>query len=144
MWADTLLELERGHLLRLGLWSGASAAIGALLLALLLWRRVPATLLQHFAIQAMAWGVVNLGLFWLAWRGLGLRDFSSAQVLVNYLWLNVGLAVGYMLVGITLTLASWRMGPRPAGIGAGVGILLQGAMLFILDVRLIVLIGPLR
>lgn len=130
-------------MLRLALWSGASVAIGALLLLYLAWRRADAALLRHFAIQAVLWGVINAALIAVAWRGIALRDFASAQVLVNYLWLNIGLAAGYVLVGATLAIASWRLGPRAAGIGAGVGIILQGAMLFILDVRLVVLIGPL-
>jgi len=58
--------------------------------------------------------------------------------------LNAGLDAGYNMLGATLALASWRLGPRPGGIGAGVGIVLQGTALLLLDVRLLVLIGPLR
>jgi hypothetical protein len=44
MWADTLLVLERGHLLRLALWGGGSVLAGTLLLALLAIRRIDAPL----------------------------------------------------------------------------------------------------
>ncbi len=144
MWADTLLALERGHLVRLGLWGAGCVLLGTLLIALLVWRRTDAAFLRHFAIQTAAWGAVDLLLCAWAWRGLTLRDFAGAQQLVNFLWLNTGLDAGYVMLGTTLAVASWRMGPRPGGIGAGVGIVLQGLALALLDIRLIVLIGPVR
>lgn len=144
MWADSLLALERGHLLRLAVWGAGCVLLGTLLLATLVWRRTDATFLRHFAIQTAAWGAVDLAICAWAWRGLSLRDFAGAQSLVNFLWLNTGLDVGYVLMGATLALACRRPAPRPAGIGAGVGIALQGIALFLLDIRLIALIGPLR
>jgi hypothetical protein len=144
MWADTLLVLERGHLERLAIWGGASVLLGTLLLAWLTVRRIAAPLARHFAIQTAAWGAVDLAICAWAYRGLGLRDFASAQRLVSFLWLNIGLDVGYMMLGATLAIACWRLGPKPAGIGAGVGILLQGAVLWLLDVRLVALIGPMQ
>lgn len=143
MWADALFELERGHLLRLQWWAGASIAIGVLLLAFLAWRREHAPLLRHFAIQTLLWGAINMALALYAVRDLGLRDYPGAQQLVNFLWLNIGLSVGYVLVGVTLALTCWRLGPRMAGVGAGVGIMVQGCALFALDARLVSLIGPL-
>lgn len=118
-------------------------AIGMLLLAFLAWRREQAPLLRHFAIQTLLWGAINMALALYAVRGLGLRDFPGAQQLVSFLWLNIGLSVGYVLVGVTLSLTCWRLGPRAAGIGAGVGIMVQGCALFALDARLVSLIGPL-
>lgn len=144
MWADTLISLERGHLLRLSLWAGASLLTGAALLIWLRWRREPAPLLRHFAIQMLAWGAVDFALSAWAQRGLALRDFSAAQQLVNFLWLNTGLDAGYIMLGATLAITCWRLGPRPAGIGAGIAIVLQGFALLLLDVRLLALIGPLQ
>lgn len=144
MWADTLLALERGHLLRLILWGAGSVLLGTLMFAMLSLRRVRAPLLAHFAIQTAAWGAVVLAIGFWAWRGLALRNFAGAQHLVNLLWLNTGLDTGYVMLGVTLALTGWKLGPRPAAIGAGVGIILQGLALFLLDVRLIVLIGPLQ
>ena len=144
MWADTLFALERGHLLRLTVWGAGSVLLGTLLFVMLSWRRVRAPLLTHFAIQTSAWGAVVLAICVWAWRGLALRNYAGAQQLVNFLWLNTGLDVGYVMLGATLAITGWRLGPRPAAIGAGVGIILQGLALFLLDVRLLVLIGPLQ
>lgn len=144
MWADTLLALERGHLLRLAFWGGASVLLGTAMLAMLAWRRIPAPLLRHFAIQTLAWGAVDLAICGWAQRGLALRDFAGAQRLVNFLWLNTGLDAGYIMLGATLAIACWRLGPKPGGIGAGVGIVVQGLALLLLDVRLIAVIGPLQ
>jgi len=118
--------------------------LGTLLLGMLTLRRVRAPLLAHFAIQTAAWGAVVMAIGLWAWRGLSMRNFAGAQHLVNLLWLNTGLDVGYVMLGATLAIVGWRLGPRPAAIGAGVGIILQGLALFLLDVRLIVLIGPLQ
>ncbi len=87
---------------------------------------------------------MDLAIVLWAWRGLALRDFGGAQRLVNFLWLNTGLDVGYVMLGATLAIAGWRMGPRPGSVGAGIGILLQGLALALLDIRLIALIGPLQ
>lgn len=144
MWADTLLSLERGHLVRLALWGAASVLSGTILLVLLSWRRASAPLLRHFAIQMLAWGGVILAMYAWAQRGLALRNYAGAQELVNFLWLNTGLDAGYIMVGATLAIVCARLGPRPGGIGAGVAIVLQGCALILLDIRLITLIGPLQ
>ena len=144
MWADTLLTLERGHLVRLIVWGIGSVLLGTLLVVFTSMRRTHAPLLRHFAIQTALWGAADVAFGFWAWRGLALRDFARAQELVNFLWLNTGLDAGYVMLGATLALASWRLGPRPGGIGAGVGIILQGLALLLLDVRLIALIGPMQ
>lgn len=144
MWADSLLVLERGHLVRLALWGAGSVLLGTVLFAMLSWRRTKAPLLTHFAIQSAGWGMVELGLCLWGWSGLSLRNYAGAQQLVNFLWLNTGLDVGYVMLGATLALAGWRLGPRLSAVGAGTGIMLQGVALLLLDVRFIVLIGPLQ
>ncbi len=144
MWADTLLSLERGHLIRLALWAGACVLSGTALLAWLMVGRTTAPLLRHFAIQTAAWGAANLAIAAWAWRGLAFRDFAGTQSLLNVLWLNTGLDVGYVAVGVTLALTAWRWGQRPGGIGAGLGVVVQGAALALLDLRLIMTIGPLQ
>lgn len=133
MWSDTLLDAEKAHLLRLVLWAVASVVTGSALLALLAYRRTKAPLLQHFAIQTLAWGVVDLAIVWWAQRGLGLRDFERAVGLEHFLWLNVGLDVGYVGVGVTLALAGWVVGRRAGAVGAGLGVVTQGLALLVLD-----------
>ena len=144
MWADTLLALERGHLLRLALWAGASVLAGTALLTWLTVRRADAPLLRHFAIQTAAWGVVNGALCTWAGRDLALRDYAGAQRLLNVLWLNIGLDAGYVAVGATLLLTAWKWGARAGGVGAGIGIVVQGIALLLLDLRLVQAIGPMQ
>ncbi|HMS01482.1 MAG TPA: hypothetical protein PKE51_00835 [Gemmatimonadaceae bacterium] len=144
MWADVLLSLETTHLLRLALWGGGSVLAGSLLLAWLRWRAVTSPLLTHFAIQTAAWGAVDLAICAWARRGLALRDFEGQTALVNFLWLNVGLDAGYVGVGLTLALAAWRLGQRLGAVGAGVGIIVQGLALALLDLRLIAEIAAAR
>ena len=144
MWADTLLDLERGHLIRLLIWGILSTVSGTLLLAWLAWRRGAAELLRHFGIQTAAWGVVIAAVALWGWRALELRDFAGLQRLVNILWLNVGLGAGYAAVGATLALMGWNLGRRAGFVGAGLGILVQGLALMLLDLRLVAAIGPLR
>ncbi len=144
MWADTLLSLERGHLQRLAIWAVTCVLGGTALLAWLTVRRATAPMLTHFGIQTAAWGAVNGAIAAWAWQGLALRDFASAQHLVNILWLNTGLDVGYAAVGATMGILAWRWGPKPGVLGAGVAVVVQGLALALLDLRLILVIGPLQ
>jgi hypothetical protein len=144
MWADVLLSLERTHVLRLALWGGASVLLGTVLLTLLAVRRQSSPLLRHFAVQTAAWGAVDLAIAAWARSGLALRDLDGATRLVNVLWLNVGLDVGYAGVGLTLALAAWRLGPRWGGVGAGIGIVVQGLALALLDLILLAEIAAAR
>jgi len=139
MFADTLLALERAHLTRLLVWALGSILSGSLLLALVAVRRAagPLPLLQHFAIQTAAWGAVNLAIVLWAQRGLKLRDHAGARSLDRILWLNLGLDAGYIAVGITLAVAGWVLGRRLGAVGAGLGVAVQGAALFLLDLLLI-------
>jgi hypothetical protein len=136
MWADTLLAAERAHLLRLIVWGGASVLLGITLLAFLKVRRQPSSLLTSFAVQTAAWGAIDLALAANGLRTLALRDLAGATQLDRFLWLNIGLDGGYVLVGLTLLLVGWRLGRRPGLIGAGIGVMVQGAALAILDVGL--------
>lgn len=133
MWADSLQLAEQQHLIRLFIWSEASVLLGGVMLAVLLWRRIDAPMLRHFAIQTAAWGGVELLIAFLAWKGLGIRDHAAAVRLDRTIWLNIGLAVGYVGVGVTLVVLGWRATRRSGLVGAGLGIALQGAMLGLLD-----------
>ncbi len=139
MFADTLLALERAHLARLLVWALGSILSGTALLALVAVRRAagPLPLLRHFAIQTAAWGVINLAIVVWARRGLKLRDYAGARSLDRILWLNLGLDVGYIGVGVTLAVAGWLLGRRFGAVGAGVGIVVQGVALFLLDLVLV-------
>jgi hypothetical protein len=136
MWADTLLAAERAHLLRLALWGAASLLIGTALVAALRLGRPRFPLLEHFGIQTGAWGAVELGVALLPLRSLALRDLSGATRLDRRVWMNIGLDVGYVLVGITLVVIGWRAVRRFGLVGAGMAIVLQGAALAVLDLLL--------
>ena len=136
MWADTLLALERAHLLRLVLWGGASLLVGSALLAFLRFRGHRSSLLEHLGIQTTLWGVIDLALAMLGLRGLELRDLASATRLDRFLWLNIGLDAGYVMVGVTLLVFGWRAPQRPGLVGAGLAVIVQGSGLAILDLLL--------
>lgn len=135
-WADTLLQMEQLHLLKLQLWAILSIVAGSGILALLRVRRIDSPLLSHFAIQSAAWGAVDLGIVLWARRGLQLRDLAEAVALDRFVWLNIGLDVGYVAVGVTLALLGWRFGRRLGLVGAGLGVVLQGLALTVLDLQL--------
>ena len=133
MWADTVLDTERAHLLRLALWAAGSVLIGTALLGWVRRTRGDASLLFHFAVQTAAWGVVDLLIVAAAHGTLVLRDHASARRLERFLWLSTGLDAGFVAVGITLALAGWSMGRRMGAVGAGIGVVVQGLALLLLD-----------
>jgi hypothetical protein len=136
MWADTLLALERAHLMRLSLWGGASLLVGSVLLGLMRARGHRSTLLDHFGIQTVAWGAFDLALAATGLQRLELRDLNGATRLDRFLWLNIGLDLGYILVGITLLVLGWRLSRRMGFVGAGMAVIVQGSALALLDLVL--------
>lgn len=137
------MALEQAHLNRLAGWGIASAMTGVLLL-LLVWRkRVAMPMPFHFAVQTFLWGGIELVLAGGGFRALGLRDHARAVSLDRMLWLNIGLAAGFTMVGITLALAGWLMGRRLGLIGAGIGVAVQGVALTLLRLMLASQLGPL-
>ena len=136
MWADTLLAAERVHLLRLALWGAASLLVGTALVAMLQVGRPRSPLLRHFGIQTGVWGAVELGAALLLLRSLALRDLAGATRLDRLLWMNIGLGVGYALVGLTLVVVGSRAVSRFGLVGAGIAIVLQGAALTTIDLLL--------
>ena len=79
-------------------------------------------LLEHFGIQTAAWGA-DRARRWRSSRqqSLALRDLAGATRLDRMLWLNIGLDVGYVLVGLTLVVLGWRAVRRLGLVGAGIG-----------------------
>ena len=134
--ATDLLALEKLHLLKLGTWAALSILVGTALLAVLRVRRLESPLLLHFGIQSAAWGGIDLLIVWWASRGLVLRDLAGAVALDRFVWLNIGLDVGYVLVGLTLAILGWRHGRRMGLVGAGLGVIVQGLALALLDLQL--------
>jgi hypothetical protein len=135
MWSDTLLAAERSHLLRLAIWGALSLVIGTSLLALLAVRGARSPLLGNFAIQAVVWAPLNLAMAIWGWRMLSLRDFDSAVQLERGLWLALGIDAGVVAAGSILAAAGWRYGRREGLVGAGLGVIVQGAALLLLHWR---------
>ncbi|MDB4912902.1 MAG: putative rane protein [Gemmatimonadetes bacterium] len=136
MWADTLEAAERAYLLRLLVWAAASVLAGTAVFA---WLRAGARhspLLKHFAIQATAWGMLDALFAAVMLPQIAPRDITSATRLDRLLWLNIGLDCGYVLVGLTLVVAGWRIGRRLGLVGAGIGVVVQGGALVVLDLVL--------
>lgn len=136
MWADTLEAAERLHLLRLLVWAAASILAGSSLLAWLQVGSRQSPLLRHFAIQSAAWGTVDAVIAGATLTGVAPRDFASATRLDRILWLNIGLDAGYVLVGLTLLVTGWRVARQLGVMGAGLGVVLQGGALMLLDLML--------
>lgn len=137
-WADTLFAAERVHLLKLGAWSLLSIVAGTTLLAVLRVRALASPLLRQFAIQMLAWGTA-LGMLMLWGRtSLALRDLAGAVALDRALWFRTGLEVGAIGAGAALAAAGWSAGRRLGLVGAGLGVVVQGAALALLDLQLAV------
>jgi hypothetical protein len=137
MWADALYLAERNHLLRLAAWGAASVLAGTVLALLLAVRRSRSPLVRHFAVQTAAWGAVELLAALAAWRGLAYRDLDGFTRLDRFLWLRLGLDVGYVAVGVTLAVAGWQLARRLGLVGAGLGVVVQGLALLVLHAYLL-------
>ncbi len=93
-------------------------------------------LLEQFGIQTAAWGAVELCLALLRQRSLSLRDLAGATRLDRMLWLNIGLSIGFVLVGLSIAILGWRAERRLGFLGAGIAIILQGTALAVLHLVL--------
>ena len=144
MWADQVLAFERAHLARLLLWGVASIVTGVGCWSYVKHKRLDLPLLQHFAIQTGAWGAIDALLALASRPQLALRDYDSVTRLDRFLWLNCGLDVGYIAVGVTLAACGWRLARSRGLIGAGVGVMTQGAALLLLDLQFSALLSQAR
>ncbi|MDX1675689.1 MAG: hypothetical protein R3314_12915, partial [Longimicrobiales bacterium] len=96
---------------------------------------------RGFGVQAAAWGAINLGIVgWAFASGFDAPAGSLAGAIAaedaygNILLVNLGLNVGYMLVGGALAVAAGHGIARPAAVrGHGLGVVVQGLGLLVLD-----------
>jgi hypothetical protein len=51
------------------------------------------------------------------------------------LWMNIGLDAGYIAVGVALASSAWYLARRLAGVGAGIGMIVQGLALLLIDLQ---------
>ena len=133
MWSDTLLAAERSHLIRVVLWAVTCAVLGSAVVSTLTLRRVAAPSILAFAIQTLAWGSAELIVAAARWQSLSMRDVSAATRLDRLTWFAVGLDVGIVGVGVAALVAARMSNRKLNGIGAGLGIIVQGLGLLVLD-----------
>ena len=134
-------RFELGALLSGASWGAASILCGTAIGA---WLRAGARrsdLLKHFAIQTSAWGAAEVLIALALWMRVAPRDIASATRLDRLLWLSIGLDIGYLIVGITLITAGWRLGKRLGLVGAGIGVVVQGFALALLGLMLAIQIS---
>jgi hypothetical protein len=135
VWSDTFLHAEQQHLLRLLLWAALSVLAATTIAALIGLRRVRSALLSHFALQMALWGIVIGAIAALEWHGLRLRDLSGAARAERLLWMNIGFDVGFVGMGSVLGVCGRILVRNSAAVGAGVGILVQGLGLLLIDMQ---------
>ena len=108
-----MIEALHAHLDRLLVWGALSVVAGLAL------RRRP------FGIMTGAWGAVNVVIVLATWRNVPHEpDFHA------FLAFNLGLDLGYVGVGLAMALLA---GDRTRIKEFGGAIVIQGAMLFLLD-----------
>lgn len=134
MWPEITYTEMHQHLVRLGIWAVFSILLGAFLLV----KYRTSLDRQHFSLQAISWGIIDGVIVLVGLYNQTLPNLADIAKLREFLWLNEGLDIGYVGVGITLILwGSRTVAPSLSLKGAGLGVVLQGLVLLILDSILI-------
>jgi hypothetical protein len=135
VFADTLFRAEQQHLLRLLVWCALSIVAGTGLAATLAVRRIRSPLLTQFATQMAIWGGVLGAIAITRWTMLHFRDLSAAARLERFVWFSAGLDAGFVAVGTALGVTAWLTGRRAGLLGAGLGVVIQGLALLVIDLQ---------
>ena len=133
MWSDTVLAAERSHLIRVVIWSVTSAVLGTTFVAIIAGRRTSAPIALWFAIQTLVWGSVELIVAAARWSALSMRDVSGATRLDRLTWFAIGIDAGIVAAGITAVLMARRLTRNLGAVGGGLGVVVQGLGLLVLD-----------
>jgi hypothetical protein len=133
MWSDTLLAAERSHLIRIAIWALTSAALGTAFVTIIAVRRVSAPIVSWFAVQTLAWGSLELIVTAARWSALSMRDVSAATRLDRLTWFGIGIDVGIIGAGMTAALLAWKFTRNLRAFGGGLGVVVQGLGLLVLD-----------
>ncbi len=113
--------LKRNLARTLMVWSVASIIIGVIL------SFVPDLFIQGIGLQAILWGIIDSV---IALVGFRRKQDQPIDKIAKVLLVNVILDIGYQLVGLLLFIFVWQ---DPYIVGNGVGVIIQGAFLFVLD-----------
>jgi hypothetical protein len=133
MWSDTLLAAERSYLIRVVIWAVMSAVLGTTFVTIIAGRRMSAPIALWFAIQTLVWGSVELIVAAARWSALSMRDVSGATRLDRLIWFTIGIDVGIIAAGVTAVLMAWRFTRNLPAFGGGLGVVVQGLGLLVLD-----------
>lgn len=117
---DTL-KLARRLGFSLIVWSLSSIVIGMILF----FGAIP--LLQGIGLQALLWGIIDVI---IAVFGVFRAKEQTATKAARFLRINVYLDIVYQVVGVLLIVFLWQ---DAFLLGNGIGIIIQGAFLFVLD-----------
>lgn len=117
------------HLVRLGIWAIFSIISGLILL----WKKSISDFWQQFGLQFLVWGLIDGIIVVFGLRDTARLDIVGIIKLREFLWLNEGLDVGYVAVGITLFLVGRHNNYSAKLMGAGISVAIQGFILFLLD-----------
>lgn len=136
---DALVDAQTAHLRRVAGWGTASLLAGLGLVVAMDGETQPGW--RGFGVQAAAWGAINLAIVgWAFGAGIDAPGGDLAGALAaedaygNILLVNLGLNVGYILVGTTLVVAARHGLARGGAVrGHGLGVVVQGIGLLVLD-----------
>lgn len=103
------------------IWSLANIVVGAILLL------VPIGVLQGIGLQALLWGIIDAI---IAMFGVFRAKEQTATKAARFLRINVYLDIIYQVIGVLLIVFLWQ---DAFLLGNGIGIIVQGAFLFVLD-----------
>jgi hypothetical protein len=129
---EVFIALQQ-HLFRLGIWAIASVVIGVLAI-LKKWKE---PFWQHLSLQFITWGLIDGIIVLFGFFDKKRLDFLAFVKLKEFLWLNEGLNISYIAVGVTLVLVARSLTNSPRLLGAGIAVTIQGFILFTLDTILI-------
>lgn len=130
-------KFQRTVTRRLFIWNAANIFVGIIIAPL-------GKLAQGIGSQALGWGAINMAIAVFGRAGstrrANLPDANTPAVLEkesrnlrNILWINAGLDVLYMVGGSALSRSGARNQDERRR-GMGIGIIIQGALLFVFDV----------
>jgi len=114
-------QLSRGLGKTLLVWS-----IMSILLGLFLYLS-NSSLIQGIAVQAILWGIIDAV---IASFALFKQNDQTVEKMVKILGINVGLDIFYQVLGLFLLIFMWQ---DAFAAGNGIGVVIQGAFLFVLD-----------
>jgi hypothetical protein len=134
--AAKVLVNFQAHLSRLGTWAIVSIVLGLGLSVYTLWIKRSSKFWQHFALQFIAWGLIDLIIVLLARASVNSYSFAQFTAAREFLIFNEGLNLAYIAVGLTLVITARRMAAAPVS-GAGWAVIFQGLALLVLDTILL-------